>query len=99
MEKLPRTTNILESWHSRWSLLAGTRHLSINKMIDEIHKEQKATEGKILRILKGDISLVCSKDLKELDQILYEKISTLDEWSNMDFIEGVSVNLSDIRKI
>ena len=64
-------------------------------MIDEIHKEQKATEGKILRILKGDISLVCSKDLKELDQILYEKISTLDEWSNMDFIEGVSVNLSD----
>ena len=64
-------------------------------IIDEIHKKQKATEGKFLRILKEDIGLVCSKDLKELDQILYEKISTLDEWSNMDFIEGVSVNLSD----
>lgn len=57
MEGIPRSTNILEALHRRWTLLVGTHHLGINRLVDELRKEQHETEGKILCILKGDLGL------------------------------------------
>ena len=41
LKKIPRTTNILESWHCRWTNLVCNNHLGIIKLVEELRKEQK----------------------------------------------------------
>lgn len=92
MEGMPKTTNFIESWHHTWAILAGTHHLSVRKMVDEIRKEQQANDGKILQILAGKTKTVCPKEIQEIDTLIYEKVKRVKEWSNSDFIEGISIN-------
>lgn len=46
---IPRTQNIVEVWHRRWSTLVGKRHVRVYIMIEELQKEIQRVE---LRNLK-----------------------------------------------
>lgn len=93
LERLPRTTNILESWHSRWTTLVGTRHLGIIRIINEIRTEQHTTEGTILNILAGNVHK--ANEEKAFDKIIFEKVANVENWTDANFIEGVALNLSE----
>ena len=61
-------------------------------MIQELRKEQHDTESTILCLLQGKETI---PDLKEIDEILFQKVSNIDKWNNMDYIDGIAINLSD----
>ncbi|KAF0717639.1 Uncharacterized protein FWK35_00033597, partial [Aphis craccivora] len=44
---IPRTQNIVEAWHRRWSTLVGKPHVGVYTMIEELQKEQQRVDLEI----------------------------------------------------
>ena len=49
----PRTQNIVEGWHNRWSNLISKAHVGVYTIIEAMQKEQKRTEMEIESINRG----------------------------------------------
>ncbi|XP_055543340.1 uncharacterized protein LOC129728891 [Wyeomyia smithii] len=92
--KIPRSTNLLEAWHRRWTVLVGTNHVSLSKIITEIRKEQHETEGIILQIKNDILPAQSSVDSRKKDQLIFEKCSNLNKSSNLEFLCSLSLCLA-----
>ncbi len=63
--RFPRTQNNVEAWYRRWSTLVGRAHIGLFRIIEEIRKEQNATEIEIERINRGAPDVKKRRDLRE----------------------------------
>lgn len=89
-ENLPLTTNALEAWHRRWTEIVGIKHLSVTKIITELRLEQQEIEGRILRILQGDVPQASENYLDKIKAMCL-KIDTV---TNDQFIDSIALLLS-----
>lgn len=91
-EGLPRTTNLVEAWHSRWAKVVGAQHVGTIKMIEELRLEQKSAND------RADVFLAGGGPSKKLeyqqkDSKLSKVVAKYDKYSTYDYIKAIADNL------
>lgn len=93
LECLPRTTNKIEAWHSRWSSIIGARHVGVHRILEEIQLEQKYTEGRVLASHAGEKEAK-KKKFEERNQRLFRIVSNFDTYQLDDYLTAIASNLA-----
>lgn len=88
---LPRTQNVVESWHRRWNTLLGGNKWNMNIMFSEFVKEQNMTELKIERIRANiPVTPPKKKTMKVYEDSLQRIINNREDIDLMDFLKKIS---------
>ncbi|XP_062553706.1 uncharacterized protein LOC134218618 [Armigeres subalbatus] len=90
----PRTTNRLEGWHNRWKTGAGSAHCFF-EVIVELQREQKMTEGEILRMLQGSPEPKRNAKQIEKDEKLLQAAKQFNSKNIEDYITSIALILKE----
>lgn len=91
LENIPRTQNIVESWHNRWLHLVGP-HAGVYALIEQFRKEENQVRCKIERALAGILEPICKEQQKRnenIKRLLLERSNL----STDEFLKGMAYNL------
>ncbi|CAB4418896.1 unnamed protein product [Rhizophagus irregularis] len=90
----PRTQNMVEGWHQRWSTIIGRSHIGLYSIIDEMRKEQCQTELQIESILRGEARPYQRKHIVERENRLLTIFNGRDDYSLLDYLRGIAHTIS-----
>lgn len=93
LNSLPRTTNNVEAWHSRWAKLVGESHVGTFRIIEEMRLEQKASVSRASVWLAGGATGK-RKETIDKDVRLQRVVQNYKEYQLLDYINAVASNLS-----
>ena len=85
---LPRTTNSVESWHSRWNTLVSRAHVGIFTLIKQMQKEEHEVGGEIQKVERGLIDFPVDARELRLRAILEER----DQRDRRGFLAALAAN-------
>ncbi len=91
INKLPRTTNAVESWHSQVSA-DSKKHLNVYKIIELFRLEQANTEMRLVQLLTGSINKTKTTTIEKNDKIFYIVLS-YDKTNLIDYLKKISLVL------
>ena len=92
MNKLPRTNNALEGFHSALNQSLACKNPNIWKFIDVLKKEEALTETKILHLQLGE-QPVKKKKYEKLDNCIVKLTEEYDGSNQSDFLKAIAYNL------
>lgn len=92
LKGLPRTTNKIEAWHSRWNAIVGGRHVGVFRIMEEIKLEQKHTVGRVLACQAGEAE-TRKKCSVEKDIRLENIVKQYDKYSLSEYLNAIATNL------
>lgn len=87
---MPRTQNIVESWHRRWNTLLNGKKWNLNIMMKELIKEQIRTEQKIQRIIANTPMTPPRKKNKYFEDSLQRIINKREEMDVNEFLRKIA---------
>lgn len=93
LNSLPRTTNNVEAWHSRWAKLVGESHVGTFRIIEEMPLEQKASVSRASVWLAGGATGK-RKETIDKDVRLQRVVQNYKEYQLLDYINAVASNLN-----
>lgn len=88
----PRTTNKLEGWHRRFSMIVAKHHPNIYDFIGCLRSEQSKIETQITKLLMGNLPKQKKESVDKNKRIktIVEKFSERDA---MDYLKGLAFNV------
>ena len=89
----PRTTNFLEGWHRRFSVVVGESHPNIYKFIEVLLGEQANTEMRMLALLRGDTGDMQKKRDQLRNKRIKNIVDSFDGRGIRDFLRGLAFNV------
>ena len=72
---IPRTTNHVESWHQKFNVLVGRKHISLREIIEQFKMEETMISGKINILEAGRSLTTVNKDSIEKSDCIYRIVS------------------------
>lgn len=92
VDDLPRTTNQVESWHSRWSKIVGAHHVSTSKIMEVMQQEQKSADGRASVYLAGGGDGK-RKEYQQKDERLKKVVLNYEGYEMLDYLNAIASNL------
>ena len=90
----PRTTNMLEGWHRRFSTLASRHHPNIYDFIGCLRSDQARTETVLSKSLMGESPSGMRKSEKAKTQRLKNIVEKFDERESLEYLKGITYNIT-----
>jgi len=90
----PRTQNIVEGWHNRWSNLIGRAHVGLYKIIEEMRKEQQQTDIQIESINRGAPRPSQRNQYVNRENRILAIFNDRNNRTLIDFLRGIAHNIS-----
>ncbi|CAI6354155.1 unnamed protein product [Macrosiphum euphorbiae] len=91
---IPRTQNIVEAWHRRWSTLVGKPHVGVYTMIEELQKEQQRVDLEIECINRGEPKPKQKKQIIDREKRIMTVYKDISNRSVLEFLRGLAHNIS-----
>lgn len=92
LEGVPRTTNLVESWHSRFARIVGAHHVGIFRIIEELRLEQKSAVDRAEVLLAGG-GPSKRMEYQVKDAKLHKIVSHFENYTIDDYVSAVAANL------
>lgn len=92
VENIPRTQNIIESWHNRWRHLVGDKP-GVYRVIEHIREEEHKVRGQSERALAG-ICISANKEQQRRDDNIKRLVQDRANKSTEDYLKGIAYNLT-----
>jgi hypothetical protein len=90
----PRTQNVVEGWHNRWSNLIGKAHVGLYTIIQEMKKEQQQTELQIKNINRGAPCPSQHNQYVNRENRILTVFNNRDNGTLINFLRGIAHNIS-----
>lgn len=92
---IPRTQNIVESWHNRMKSIIDRNHVGFWKMIKELQSEEKAVHTNIERLFDGEKLKYIPPDLEAHEEKLKTVLANRADYDTVvDFLGALASNLT-----
>ena len=91
INRIPRTTNTVESWHSQVSA-DSKKHLNVYKIIELFRLEQGNTEIRLVQLLTGSINKTKPTTI-EKNEKLFNIVLSYDKDNIIDYLKKISLVL------
>ena len=89
---LPRTTNQVEAWHSRWNKFVGVKHVGVFKIIEVIRLEQNSAATRIELCMAGG-SINRKQNQCQRDARLQKVVVNYNNYELSAFNKAIAMNL------
>jgi len=91
---LPRTQNVVESWHNRLNVLVGTPHPNPYALVDQFRKEEHSVSGDIsCLLLSGGSQTARKKRYLEKEKKIIELLEQRNSMSTLEFLERIDYRM------
>lgn len=94
LNHLPRTSNNLEGWHTKWNGLLRTENPSIYTVLKQFQHEERNGNVEYLRVLQGEPSLKRRKKVVRKDEQLEKLVRNYDRdprKEHLDYLTGIAL--------
>lgn len=88
LDKLPRTNNAVEGWHSGFNAMVKANPL-LWSFITQLKTEQSKNQLLLNQILIGGETQTKRKKYKDIDAKMYKLVSTYKRENIIDFLKGI----------
>lgn len=91
---IPRTQNIVESWHNRINTIIDRSHVGLYTLVEYLRKEEHQVHGTIKKLFNGTIINPTPPSLREREERIKTIIANKSSYETVEFLEALASNLS-----